>query len=75
MYAIDRFGYDPVRDVWICPADKAGGTGADHGQRGCPSTNQYVAAVADCAACPLRAHCLKPDEDRRVLQAKGSTVR
>jgi transposase len=71
VYSIDRFGYDPAHDVWICPADKLlvlqvtppGATGR-------PSTNQYRAASADCADCPLRAVCLKPDEDHRVLQAK-----
>jgi transposase len=70
VYAVDRFGYDPTRDVWICPADKLLPLAPPTGQRGRPSTNRYVAAVADCAACPLRAHCLKPGEDHRVLQAK-----
>ena len=70
VYAIDRFGYDPVRDVWICPADKLLHLAPPTGQRGRPSVNQYVAAPADCADCPLRARCLKPDEDHRRLQAK-----
>jgi len=70
VYAVDRFGYDPTRDVWICPADKLLPLAPPTGQRGRPTTNQYVAAVADCAACPLRANCLKPGEDHRVLQAK-----
>ena len=70
VYSIDRFGYDPTRDVWICPADKLLHLAPPTGQRGRPSQHQYIAAVADCAACPLRAVCLKPDEDHRVLQAK-----
>jgi transposase len=70
VYSVDRFGYDPTRDVWICPADKLLHLVPSAGQRGRPSTNQYVAAVADCAACPLRASCLKPEEDHRLLQAK-----
>jgi transposase len=70
VYAVDRFGYDPVRDVWICPADKLLELVPSTGQRGRRSQHQYVAAVADCADCPLRAHCLKPDEDHRLLQAK-----
>jgi transposase len=70
LYSVDRFGYDPVRDVWICPADKLLSVAPSTGQRGRPSTNQYVAASADCAECPLRAACLKPGEDRRLLQAK-----
>ncbi|MCC7367948.1 MAG: IS1182 family transposase [Chloroflexi bacterium] len=71
VYAIDRFGYDPTRDVWICPADKLLVLQvAPPGATGRPSTNQYRAASADCADCPLRAACLKPNEDHRVLQAK-----
>jgi len=70
VYSIDRFGYDPTRDVWICPADKLLPLAPSTGQPGRPSTNQYVAAMADCAACPLRAACLKPGEDHRLLQAK-----
>jgi transposase len=70
VYAVDRFGYDPLRDVWICPADKLLHLVPSTGQRGRPSKNQYVAASADCAACPLRANCLKPGEDHRVVQAK-----
>lgn len=70
VYSIDRFGYDPARDVWVCPANKLlvlqvtppGATGR-------PSTNQFRAASTDCADCPLRAACLKPDEDHRLLQA------
>ena len=70
VYAIDRFGYDPARDVWVCPADQLLHPAPSTGRRGRPSQHQYVAAVADCADCPLRAHCLKPGEDHRLLQAK-----
>src|SRR5580765_7556771 len=62
VYSIDRFGYDQVRDVWICPADKLLQLAPPTGQRGRPSVSQYVAAAADCADCPLRAECLKPGE-------------
>jgi transposase len=70
VYAVDRFGYDPTRDAWICPADKLLYPTPPTGQRGRPSTNQYLAASVDCAGCPLRAACLKPGEDHRLLQAK-----
>jgi transposase len=73
VYAIDRFGYDPARDVWVCPADKLlvrqitppGATGR-------PGQHRYVADAADCAGCPLRAHCLKLGEARRELNAQRS---
>jgi hypothetical protein len=71
VYPVDRFGYDAVRDVWICPADKLLRLAPPTGRRGRPNKHQYVAAPADCAACPLRAGCLTPDEDHRRLQAKG----
>ena len=69
-YSIDRFGYDPTRDVWVCPADKLLQLVPSTGRPGRPSINQYVAAPADCADCPLRADCLRPGEDHRLLQAK-----
>ena len=72
VYAIDRFGYDPARDVWVCPA----GTLLVRpepvpGTLGRPALHRYVAA-ADCAVCPLRANCLKPGEERRELNAQRS---
>jgi transposase len=70
VYAIDRFGYDAARDVWVCPADKLLHLAPPTGRRGRPNKHQYLAAPADCAACPLRAECLTPDEDHRRLQAK-----
>ena len=73
VYAADCFGDDPARDVWVCPADKllvrqvtAPGT------RGRPSKHRYVADSDACTGCPLRARCLKPGEERRVLVAQRS---
>ena len=75
VYAIDCFGYDPARDVWVCPADKVLERPEPvPGAAGRPSQHRYVAAVADCAACPLRARCLKPDEERRELHAQRSRL-
>jgi len=73
VYAIDRFGYDAARDVWVCPA----GTLLVRpepvpGMLGRPSLHRYVAASTDCAVCPLRARCLKPGENQRELNAQRS---
>jgi transposase len=68
VYAADRFGYDAVQDIWICPA----GTSlrpqvTPPGATGRPSQHRYRADPAECAACPLRVRCLKPAETHRVL--------
>jgi transposase len=73
VYAIDRFGYDAVRDVWICPADNLLVRPEPVlGTLGRPLLHRYVAAASDCATCPLRPHCLKPDEEHRALNAQRS---
>jgi transposase len=73
VYAIDRFGYDAVRDVWICPADNLLVRPEPvPGTLGRPTLHRYVAVPSDCAGCPLRPHCLKPDEDHRELNAQRS---
>ncbi len=71
IWSAECFGYDAVRDVWVCPADKL----LVHqvtppGTTGRPSKHRYLAAPTDCAACPLRTRCLKPGEDRRVRVAR-----
>jgi transposase len=73
VYSADRFGYDAARGVWLCPADKVLVRQATApGARGRPSKHRYLADPADCAACPLRARCLKPGAVRRVLVAQRS---
>jgi transposase len=67
------FGYDPARDVWVCPAEKLLVRQATPpGATGRPSKHRYLAALDDCAACPLRARCLKPGEARRLLVSQRS---
>src|SRR6478735_3143146 len=47
VYSIDRFGYDPARDAWICPADRLLVLQVTPpGAMGRPSTNQYLAESA-----------------------------
>jgi transposase len=71
VWSADCFGYDAARDVWLCPAGKIlARQVAAPGGRGRPSKHRYLADPADCAACPLRARCLKPGEERRVLVAQ-----
>ncbi len=71
VYPADCFGYDAARDGWLCPANKLLLRQVTApGARGRPSKHRYLADPADCAACPLRARCLKPGEVQRVLVAQ-----
>jgi hypothetical protein len=73
VFTADRFGYDAARDVWLCPADKElTRQVTPPGAVGRPAKDRYLAAPADCAACPLRPRCLKPGEAGRVLVAQRS---
>lgn len=67
----DVFAYDAARDVWLCPADKVlERQVTPPGATGRPSKHRYLASPTDGAACPLRAQCLQPGEERRVLVAQ-----
>jgi transposase len=73
IWSAECFGYDPARDVWVCPADKLlVRQVTPPGAPGRPSKHRYLAAPDDCVACPVRARCLKPGEDRRLLVSHRS---
>src|SRR3954471_13900090 len=73
IWSAEAFGYDAARDAWVCPADKLlVRQVTPHGATGRPSKHRYLATPEDCAACPLRARCLKPGEERRLLVAQRS---
>jgi hypothetical protein len=73
VWPADAFGYDPARDVWICPTGKLlARQRTPPGARGRPAKDRYLGDPADCGPCPLRAACLKPGQDRRVIVAQRS---
>jgi transposase len=73
IWSAECFGYDAARDVWVCPADKLlVRQVTPPGSTGRPSKHRYLAAPDDCAACPLRARCLEPGEERRLLVSQRS---
>ena len=73
IWSAEYFGYDAARGVWVCPADKLlVRQVTPPGATGRPSKHRYLAALDDCAACPLRARCLKPGEERRLLVSQRS---
>jgi transposase len=67
-FTVTDFSFDATRQVYLCPQGK---------ELSCHARNQinrhrtydiYHAHVEDCAACPLRSHCLsKADTSRRYL--------
>jgi transposase len=73
VWPVDVFGFDVVRDVWVCPAGKLlTRQVTPPGATGRPAKDRYRADPADCTPCPLRARCLKLDQERRVLVAQHS---
>jgi transposase len=73
IWSAEAFGYDAARDVWVCPADKLlVRRVTPPGATGRPSKHRYLADPDDCVACPLRARCLKPGEERRLLVSQRS---
>jgi transposase len=73
VWPADAFGYDRARDVWVCPAGKLLTRQVTPvGARGRPAKDRYLGDPADCSPCPLRAACLKPGQDRRVIVAQRS---
>jgi hypothetical protein len=68
VYSLTRFGYDKEEDVWRCPEGRLL-------RRGAPQTDgRYCYVCTDCAGCKLRAHCLKPNEDKRTLAVEESQL-
>ena len=73
VWPADVFGFDVARDVWVCPAGKLLTRQlTPPGAPGRPAKDRYRADPADCAPCPLRAQCLTPAQERRVLVAQRS---
>ena len=73
VWPADVFGFDAARDAWVCPAGKLlVRQVTPPGACGRPAKDRYRADPTDCASCPLRAQCLKPGQDRRVVVARRS---
>lgn len=68
VYSLKRFCYDKEEDVWRCPEGRL--LRRDTMQ----TDGKYHYVCADCAGCKLRAHCLKPGEDRRTLVVEESQL-
>jgi transposase len=73
VWPVDVFGFDPARDVWVCPASKLlARQRTPPGAAGRPAKDRYHADPLDCGPCAFRARCLKPGQDHRVLVTQRS---
>ena len=65
IYPVNRFDYDQNADMWRCPEGRFLIRAIE-----APSSEPsglYRYTCADCNGCKLRQHCLKANQDRRVL--------
>lgn len=73
-YTIERFTYDELRDMFICPVGnllKRAGRGGSK-----PNRWKYRASAKDCGSCPLKSECTKaPQRCVNVSSNHASLVR
>ena len=67
-YSLKRFCYDKEGDVWQCPERRL------LRRKTVRIDGKYRYVCPDCAGCKLKAHCLKPGEDRRTLVVEESQL-
>jgi transposase len=67
IYPVNRFYYDKNGDVWRCPGDHFLSRLIEDSNSNPSTSFRYI--CADCNGCSLKQYCLKPNKDRRVLEA------
>lgn len=68
VYSVEKFSYVKYSDSWRCPEGRLLEREKSHGGKGRPKLRRYL--CAECDGCGLRAHCLKPGVERRLLLVK-----
>jgi transposase len=66
-FGIERFSYDELRDVFVCPAGKLLRRAGRGGVK--PDRWKYLASAKDCGVCPLKSQCTKAPQ--RGLNVSG----
>jgi transposase len=66
FFAIERFTYDPDRDVYVCPAGEDLRFDRPHSTE---RQLRYRARAADCNHCPLKAQCTRSQKGRTVCRS------
>lgn len=64
VYSVKRFDYIKESDSWRCPGNRQMAR-EKKVSKGQPILQRYL--CLDCDGCSLRARCLKPGEERRIL--------
>jgi transposase len=66
-YPVNRFYYDKKGDVWKCQGDRFLSRLIEDSNSNPSTSFRYI--CADCNGCSLKQYCLKPNKDRRILEA------
>ena len=66
-FTIERFTYDELRDMFICPAGKFLKKAGRGGSK--PDRWKYRASQKDCGSCPLKSECTKAPQ--RCVNVSG----
>ncbi len=64
-FSRDDFTFDKKRNIYICPAGK---TLTTTGRPSKDDVIRYLAALADCRACPLKSACCPNMASRRIMR-------
>jgi transposase len=73
-FSVSDFSFDATQQVYLCPQGKELTCHARNQTNRYRTYDIYRARIEDCAACPLRAHCLsKADASRRYLSVQVDT--
>jgi transposase len=74
LFTASDFSFDPSKQVSLCPQGKELTCHARNQTNRYRTYDVYHARMEDCAACPVRAHCLsKPTTARRYLSVQVDT--
>jgi hypothetical protein len=66
FFAVERFSYDPDRDVYVCPAGKDMRFDRPHSTE---RQLRYRARAADCNHCSLKAQCTASKQGRTLCRS------
>lgn len=72
VYPLSRFDYDNNTDLWRCPEGRFLARVVESPSREISVLYRYT--CLGCDGCKLRQHCLKPCQDKRVLEVSADQL-